>query len=118
MKCPYCDFNSHTLKNELPETAYIQKLIENFDAMQPVLHDRPIQTIFMGGGTPSLFSPQAIGMLLQSLKQRCHIVEDAEITLEANPGTVEQTRFSGYRDIGINRISLGIQSFDPVQLKI
>lgn len=111
-KCPYCDFNSHTLKDPLPEKAYVEALLLNLDKHLPMVQDRPIYSIFMGGGTPSLFSADALGKLLAGIKARCHFVENIEITLEANPGTVESERFKGYYDVGINRLSLGIQSFN------
>ena len=116
-KCPYCDFNSHTLRAELPETAYIDALLEDLDQQLPKVFDRPIISIFMGGGTPSLFSPSAINTLLDELKKRLKFSADIEITLEANPGTVEYQRFAGYRAAGVNRLSIGIQSFQDHQLK-
>ncbi|MDO4434996.1 MAG: radical SAM family heme chaperone HemW [Cardiobacteriaceae bacterium] len=114
-KCPYCDFNSHTLKAPIDEVSYIQHLLEDFR------HDydgRPIHSIFMGGGTPSLFSAQSIKALLAGLRQEADFETDCEITLEANPGTSEQAKFSGYREAGVNRLSIGVQSFDPRQLHI
>lgn len=116
-KCPYCDFNSHALKGELPEEQYIDALLLNLEQYAPHLLKRPIMSIFMGGGTPSLFSPQALERLLNAIHQRCQIASNIEITLEANPGTVEQARFKDYYTCGINRLSLGIQSFDDQQLK-
>jgi putative oxygen-independent coproporphyrinogen III oxidase len=116
-KCPYCDFNSHTLRAELPEKAYIDALLEDLDQQLPKVFGRPIISIFMGGGTPSLFSPAAISTLLDELKERLELSTDVEITLEANPGTVEYQRFAGYRAAGINRLSIGIQSFQAQQLK-
>lgn len=117
-KCPYCDFNSHALKEDLPEKAYIDALILNFKKVNAKANHRPIKSIFMGGGTPSLFSPEGLQRLLQSLKEHCQFSTEIEITLEANPGTVESGRFQAYRDIGINRLSLGIQSFNDKHLKI
>jgi oxygen-independent coproporphyrinogen-3 oxidase len=114
-KCPYCDFNSHALQNELPEQAYIEALLLNLQQYVPYL-EREIISIFMGGGTPSLFSAAAIDQLLKGIRERCRLSDDIEITLEANPGTVEQQRFKAYREIGINRISLGVQSFNDQQL--
>ncbi|AKH68299.1 putative oxygen-independent coproporphyrinogen III oxidase [Spongiibacter sp. IMCC21906] len=115
-KCPYCDFNSHAKTAELPESAYIDALIEDLDQDVSFIQDRPLQSIFIGGGTPSLFSATAYQRLLAALKQRLHFSDDIEITLEANPGTLEQGRFEGYREAGINRLSIGVQSFDGEQL--
>lgn len=117
-KCPYCDFNSHTLVTELPEKNYINSLLIDFQQDIDSLRDRPIISIFMGGGTPSLFSPDALNYLLVELAKRLEFSETIEITLEANPGTVEYQRFYGYREAGINRLSLGIQSFSTEKLKI
>lgn len=116
-KCPYCDFNSHALKQDLPEAEYIACLLENAEKSLPFVNDREIQTIFMGGGTPSLFSAGALDTLLQGLRKIYHFAKTIEITLEANPGTVEQQRFNDYRAIGINRLSLGIQSFNEKHLE-
>lgn len=116
-KCPYCDFNSHALRTNLPEIAYIDALVEDLHQQLPKVFDRPIISIFMGGGTPSLFSPAAIEHLLNKLKQRLDFSAEIEITLEANPGTVELQRFASYREIGINRLSIGIQSFHDQQLQ-
>jgi len=117
-KCPYCDFNSHTLKQDLPEEAYITQLLNDFKAELPQIKHRKIHSIFMGGGTPSLFSPKHIKFLLDHIRNMIAFENPAcEITLEANPGTVEQERFSGFLDAGINRLSLGIQSFHPDKLK-
>ncbi|MCS5712616.1 radical SAM family heme chaperone HemW [Candidatus Berkiella aquae] len=117
-KCPYCDFNSHALKQDLPENDYVTCLLENAKRTQDFVQDRSIQTIFMGGGTPSLFSAEALNRLLQELRKIFNFSEDIEITLEANPGTVEQQRFNDYRAIGINRLSLGIQSFNEKHLTL
>lgn len=116
-KCPYCDFNSHTLKGDLPEKNYVDILLQNLVQLLPLIEQRPIQSIFMGGGTPSLFSASAIARLLEGIRQHCQWVEGIEITLEANPGTVESARFKAYKEIGINRLSLGIQSFEDKHLK-
>ena len=116
-KCPYCDFNSHSTQGTLPESQYIDALIEDFKQQLPDLQDRSIQTIFIGGGTPSLFSGNSYKKLLHQLHELAPIHPEAEITLEANPGTVEQSRFEGYHQAGINRISIGIQSFNDPQLK-
>lgn len=116
-KCPYCDFNSHALKQDLPEEAYISCLLENAAQSLEWAADREIQTIFMGGGTPSLFSAAAMDKLLQGLRRLFTFRENIEITLEANPGTVEQQRFNDYFAVGINRLSLGIQSFNEQHLQ-
>lgn len=116
-KCPYCDFNSHTAADTLPEQAYIDALIRDVEQALPSIWGRSIQTIFIGGGTPSLFSAQAYEQLFSSLRALLNIAPYAEITLEANPGTVEQQRFAEYRSIGINRLSIGIQSFNDTALK-
>ena len=115
-KCPYCDFNSHALRDALPEHAYIDALLKDLEQELPSLWGRTVHSIFMGGGTPSLFSVSAMDRLLSGIRARLHLHPDAEITLEANPGTAEQERFSGYRDAGVNRLSLGIQSFSNAHL--
>jgi oxygen-independent coproporphyrinogen-3 oxidase len=112
-KCPYCDFNSHQLKSGSPPGAYIDALIRDFDAELPFLAGRRIESVFFGGGTPSLFLPEEFARLLGAFKQRIAFAADAEVTLEANPGTIERGRFTGYRAAGINRVSLGAQSFSP-----
>lgn len=117
-KCPYCDFNSHNLKDNLPEDAYIDALIQDAESAIPLIWGRQIQTIFIGGGTPSLFSGKAIDRLLTQLRMRFKISPYAEITMEANPGTVEQQFIAEYADSGVNRISLGVQSFNDNHLKI
>ena len=116
-KCPYCDFNSHALSGDIPEEAYLQAMFEDLEQDLPLIQDRPIQTVFIGGGTPSLMSPDFYARLFDGLRHHLTLTSDAEITLEANPGTVEQGRFNGFRAAGINRLSLGIQSFQPHQLK-
>lgn len=116
-KCPYCDFNSHATKGALPEDVYIAALLMDFKAQSPALQNREIQTIFIGGGTPSLFSPEAYNNLLNKLHNMADINLNAEITMEANPGTLEQGRFHGYREAGINRLSIGVQSFQNEKLK-
>ena len=116
-KCPYCDFNSHELKQDLPEQTYIDALLEDLTEDLPLVWGRRISAIFFGGGTPSLFSPASIARLLSRIHQLIPYHPDIEITLEANPGTVEQERFQGFREAGINRLSIGIQSFDDAQLK-
>lgn len=116
-KCPYCDFNSHTLKGDLPEFDYIQKLIDDLNQVKSLANQRPLQSIFFGGGTPSLFSPKSISLLMDSIHNNFDLSPTIEITLEANPSTVEQQRFKDYRQLGVNRISLGIQSFEDTYLK-
>ncbi len=117
-KCPYCDFNSHQLNAATPDPHYIDTLIADFELEAPFIAGRPIETVFFGGGTPSLFAPRDIARLLEALRSRVVFAADAEITLEANPGTIERGRFSGYAQAGINRISLGAQSFSPQALRL
>lgn len=112
-KCPYCDFNSHEKSEGLPEKAYVEALLFDLDQQKQEIQGRTIETIFIGGGTPSLFSPDSLETLLQGIKSRVPVAQDAEITMEANPGTAESGRFSRYREIGLTRLSIGIQSFDP-----
>lgn len=116
-KCPYCDFNSHKSPEILPEQSYVQALIADLTADLSLFSPREISSIFIGGGTPSLFSAEAYHSLLTQLKHHLPFAHDIEITMEANPGSVEQQRFTDYRQLGINRLSLGIQSFNPVHLK-
>lgn len=116
-KCPYCDFNSHTHDSGLPETEYIDALIADLDGDLQYAQGRPLVSIFFGGGTPSLFSAASLERLLQAMQQRLRFTDDIEVTLEANPGTFEQAKFRDYRAAGINRLSIGIQSFNPVHLK-
>jgi oxygen-independent coproporphyrinogen-3 oxidase len=116
-KCPYCDFNSHEQKGPLPEQDYVNALVADLEGLLPSVWGRRITSIFIGGGTPSLFSAASIDHLLSEVRARIVLEPDAEITLEANPGTVEAERFRGYRAAGVNRISLGIQSFDDAMLK-
>jgi putative oxygen-independent coproporphyrinogen III oxidase len=111
-KCPYCDFNSHALKEDLPESIYIDALMRDLEQDLPKIWGRQVISVFIGGGTPSLFSAEGIDQLLSGLRARLSINADAEITLEANPGTVEQARFGEYREAGINRLSIGVQSFN------
>ena len=111
-KCPYCDFNSHQVRDDLDETRYVDALLADLDCALPLVWGRPLRTIFIGGGTPSLFSAEAIDRLLSGVRARLRLDPDAEITLEANPGTAEAGRFRDYRAAGINRLSIGIQSFD------
>ncbi|CEK09644.1 radical SAM family heme chaperone HemW [Legionella hackeliae] len=116
-KCPYCDFNSHKSPDNLPEETYVQALVDDLKADLAFFPVREIHSIFIGGGTPSLFSARAYDTLFNHLSQMVPFAKGLEITLEANPGTVEQQRFNDYRRLGINRLSLGIQSFNPQQLK-
>ncbi|WP_372765364.1 radical SAM family heme chaperone HemW [Litorivivens sp.] len=116
-KCPYCDFNSHEQKQALPEVSYIDALLEDLNHDLEFVQDRPIHSVFIGGGTPSLFSAQAYDTLFRALRTKLSFSDDCEITLEANPGTFEQEKFEGYRAAGINRLSLGVQSFQDVQLE-
>ncbi len=115
-KCPYCDFNSHAVKDGIPETEYIDALIADLELELPLIWGRPVSSIFLGGGTPSLFSPEALDRLLSELRARLDFTPDIEITLEANPGAIERQRFSEYHSIGINRLSIGVQSFNDDQL--
>lgn len=116
-KCPYCDFNSHQADDELPVAAYLDQLLLDLQQDSFLVQGRPIHSIFMGGGTPSLFPPEAMAELLQRLHGVLGWNNDIEITMEANPGTVEHGRFADYRAAGINRLSLGIQSFNEQHLK-
>jgi len=109
-KCPYCDFNSHERKGELPELAYVDALLADLRDDLEAAQGRAVQSVFFGGGTPSLFSPAAIGRFLEQADRLLPFAGDVEITLEANPGTVEAKRFAGYRAAGVNRLSMGIQS--------
>ncbi len=115
-KCPYCDFNSHALKDELPEQDYVDALLADLEQELPAVWGRTVQTVFMGGGTPSLFSAAAIDRLLSGVRARLPLSPDAEVTLEANPGTFEQGKFAGYRAAGVNRLSIGVQSLSDTQL--
>jgi len=116
-KCPYCDFNSHQLKGTIPEDIYIEALIEDLKHHAALLPSRRLLSIFMGGGTPSLFSAAAIGRLLEAVNDYFPIDGSTEITMEANPGTVERKYFHGYRSAGVNRLSMGIQSLNDQHLK-
>ena len=116
-KCPYCDFNSHAVRDEIPEPAYMTALLADLEQELPAVWGRTVETVFIGGGTPSLISPKALDRLLAGVRARLSVKPGAEITLEANPGTVDQTKFAGFREAGITRLSLGIQSFQPALLK-
>lgn len=115
-KCPYCDFNSHQIKTTLDEAAYVQALLNDLQYELPYFWGRSIETVFIGGGTPSVFSAAAIDRLLSGIRALVKLNPQAEITLEANPGTFEAAKFQGYRDAGINRLSIGVQSFDNRKL--
>ena len=115
-KCPYCDFNSHKAPAELPEAEYVKALLDDLKSEMAEVDGRTISTIFIGGGTPSLFSAKSIDSLLLGIQSQCNLDENIEITLEANPGTFEQERFNDYRRSGINRLSIGIQSYNPKHL--
>ena len=116
-KCPYCDFNSHEIRGAVPETNYVDALIADLETALPLIWGRKIYTVFFGGGTPSVFSAASIERILNAVRARVPLAIDAEITLEANPGTVEAEKFRGFRAAGVNRLSLGIQSFHPQHLK-
>jgi oxygen-independent coproporphyrinogen-3 oxidase len=115
-KCPYCDFNSHERAGALPENEYVAKLILDLERLLPSVWGRRLVSVFIGGGTPSLFSPEAIDRLLSAVRARLTLEPGAEITLEANPGAAEAARFRGFRDAGVNRLSIGVQSFDERML--
>jgi oxygen-independent coproporphyrinogen-3 oxidase len=117
-KCPYCDFNSHQLKSGQPDVSYIDALIRDFEVEAARVRGRRIDSVFFGGGTPSLFAPSEFARLIGALKERIEFADGAEITLEANPGTIERGKFQGYAEAGINRVSLGAQSFDANALKM
>jgi oxygen-independent coproporphyrinogen-3 oxidase len=116
-KCPYCDFNSHEARGDVPEEAYVDALLADLESALPLVWGRKVTTVFMGGGTPSLFSAAAIDRLLAGVRARLPLLPDAEITLEANPGTFERQKFAGFFAAGVNRLSLGVQSFDPGMLR-
>ncbi len=116
-KCPYCDFNSHAIHQEIPQEIYLQRLLQDFDDSIEAFQSREIHSIFMGGGTPSLFSPHLIDSLLNHVQKKVRLKKNLEITLEANPGTVDEKNFKGFFITGINRLSIGVQSFNPVHLK-
>ena len=116
-KCPYCDFNSHEARDAIPENAYVAALIADLQSALPLIWGRPLVSVFFGGGTPSLLSPPAIDELIAAFRALAMLSPAAEITLEANPGAVEAEKFAGFRAAGVNRLSLGIQSFDDAHLK-
>ena len=118
-KCPYCDFNSHALRgggDALPEARYVDALVRDLEASLPLVWGRRVHTVFLGGGTPSLFAPAAIAQLVAAIRARLPLEPGCEITLEANPGTFERERFHGYADAGVTRLSIGVQSFDDDKL--
>ncbi|MEE8343471.1 MAG: radical SAM family heme chaperone HemW, partial [Gammaproteobacteria bacterium] len=116
-KCPYCDFNSHESKGDIPEQRYVRALLADLDQELERLQGRPVQSIFLGGGTPSLFSPQSIENLLTGIGNRMTLAADLEVTMEVNPGTMEQGKFAEFHAAGINRLSIGVQSFEPQLLQ-
>lgn len=116
-KCPYCDFNSHAVKSKLPADEYIDALFRDLEQDLPLVWGRTVQTVFFGGGTPSLFSAAQVERMLSGFRGLLNVAPGAEVTLEANPGTTEHDSFSAYRDAGINRVSLGVQSFDDRMLQ-
>ena len=115
-KCPYCDFNSHEAKGGIPEDTYVEALIADLESALPQVWGRPVVSVFFGGGTPSLLSGAAVDRLLAAFRARLPLAPDAEITLEANPGTAEAEKFAAFREAGVNRLSIGIQSFDDAKL--
>jgi putative oxygen-independent coproporphyrinogen III oxidase len=116
-KCPYCDFNSHQVNGAIPESRYLDTLIRDLELQAEAVAGREVQTVFIGGGTPSLFHPQAIGRLLSAIGSRLACAADLEVTMEANPGTIERGRFAEYKSAGVNRVSLGGQSFNARHLQ-
>jgi len=116
-KCPYCDFNSHEARGAFPEKAYVAALVRDLELALPLIWGRKVYTVFFGGGTPSLLSGESVAEILRQVRMLLPLAFDAEITLEANPGTVEAARFAAYRDAGVNRLSMGIQSFNDAHLQ-
>jgi putative oxygen-independent coproporphyrinogen III oxidase len=116
-KCPYCDFNSHRAGSEIPEKKYIDRLIEDLAADKSLAQSRTVNSIFIGGGTPSLFSAAGMQVLLQRVSDHVELAKDVEVTMEANPGTAEQHKFDGFREAGVNRLSVGVQSFQDEKLQ-
>ena len=116
-KCPYCDFNSHAAPDTLPEQRYVDALLADLDTDLPLVGERPLHGIFIGGGTPSLFAPDSIARLLDGVTARMSLEPHCEITIEANPGAADSARFEGYRRAGVNRVSIGVQSFDDARLE-
>ncbi len=116
-KCPYCDFNSHAGGGEPPQAAYVSALLDDLDHEAEAIAGRAVSSVFIGGGTPSLFAPAAIARLLRGIARRTELVDDCEVTLEANPGTLDASHFEGFREAGVNRLSIGVQSFDDRMLR-
>ena len=116
-KCPYCDFNSHALKGDIPDMDYVEHLLTDLDNDLPLTSGRSVSTLFIGGGTPSLLGAEAMQRLLDGVRSRLTLEDNAEITMEANPGTVEADRFKAYQQAGVNRISIGVQSFSQPKLE-
>ncbi|MBU0689223.1 MAG: radical SAM family heme chaperone HemW [Gammaproteobacteria bacterium] len=116
-KCPYCDFNSHEAHGTIPDQEYVETLLSDLDSALPLIWGRKIYSIFIGGGTPSLLSGDALTYLLTQVRMRLPLAHEAEITMEANPGSVEADKFAAFRDAGVNRLSLGIQSFNDIHLQ-
>src|SRR3989338_9092399 len=116
-KCPYCDFNSHEARGAIPEQEYVAALIRDLELAQPLIWGRKVYTVFFGGGTPSLLSGESIAQIIRNVRMLLPLDINAEITLEANPGTVEAARFAAYREAGVNRLSMGIQSFNDAHLQ-
>ena len=116
-KCPYCDFNSYTLQGDLAADPYVARLARDLEAQAPEVAGRRVESVFFGGGTPSLFSPESIARVLGAARSHLHLSAHAEVTLEANPGAIERGTFGEYRDAGVTRVSLGAQSFDPAALR-
>ena len=116
-KCPYCDFNSHTFESGLPEAQYVDALITDLEHQLPSIWGRRIVSVFIGGGTPSLFSAESINKIMSTIRSHLNCLPNMEVTMEANPGTVEQNKFNGFHEAGINRLSIGVQSFDDQKLK-
>ena len=117
-KCPYCDFNSYTLRGDLAEQQYVHALEQDIQSQAAQVGGREIISVFLGGGTPSLFSPEAVGQVLAAARRHLAVAADVEVTMEANPGTIERGRFAEYRAAGVNRVSLGAQTFDAQRLEI
>ena len=117
-KCPYCDFNSHTLQGKLDERRYVEALERDLEAQAADVAGRDVVSIFFGGGTPSLFSPEAIGRVIAAARRHLTLAADVEVTMEANPGAIERGKFGEYRAAGLTRVSLGAQSFDPRRLEV
>lgn len=116
-KCPYCDFNSHELRGELAQARYVKALVADLEAALPLVWGRRVVSVFLGGGTPSLFAPETIGRLIEAIRARLPLEPGCEITMEANPGTFERERFRAFREAGVTRLSIGVQSFEDAKLQ-